>query len=463
MCRFKKPQDIVAAINGTHKQQKYLIFRAADPGKPAGVSLISRSGLSHLDLHYSVDGAPFQKWDGSQITIPIGGELRLFGNNDVFITDSHPEVRFVFDALIEADGFMSAISKTCTFGYLFAGSDIVTTPYIDYTEVPKSGCLGMFENCTYLRTIRNFPNAVIGDSGMRKTFRGCSLLKYIPKRWDFVSSNYSSFDETFANSRITYIPYFQCSAEDFDLVFTKTFSGCTYIEDLEDVTLPSVFKNGKLTNPKFIYTFENCTNLRMPPSFEVLDYVFAYSMFANSGLIEMPTLPATGTFDSMFQGCTGLIAAILNFQTIKEGETSCSAMFKGCTSISEVPDIDVEEIGDFTCIEMFSGCSKIRTISIKTKEGVGSSALTGAFENCTSLQRVLLDTPTIDRSECISSLFEGCTSLQTIEVTFTAWNDNASFNWVKGVAASGTFTKPESLTEEFGDSRIPTGWTVVNK
>jgi len=62
------------------------------------------------------------------------------------------------------------------------------------------------------------------------------------------------------------------------------------------------------------------------------------------------------------------------------------------------------------------------------------------------------------------SMFYGCTKLSSIEVSFTSWTKatNQTYNWVYGVASSGTFTKPTALAEEYGTSRIPTGWTVVN-
>jgi surface protein len=61
-------------------------------------------------------------------------------------------------------------------------------------------------------------------------------------------------------------------------------------------------------------------------------------------------------------------------------------------------------------------------------------------------------------------MFRGCTKLNSINVNFSAWNPtNATGSWVRNVSSSGTFTCPADLPEEFGESRIPTGWTVVRK
>ena len=61
-------------------------------------------------------------------------------------------------------------------------------------------------------------------------------------------------------------------------------------------------------------------------------------------------------------------------------------------------------------------------------------------------------------------MFDGASSLSEIEVAFTSWpTSNATENWLSGVAASGTFIKPSTLPEEYGVSRIPEGWIVIDK
>jgi surface protein len=61
-------------------------------------------------------------------------------------------------------------------------------------------------------------------------------------------------------------------------------------------------------------------------------------------------------------------------------------------------------------------------------------------------------------------MFKGCTNLNNINVSFSAWNPSyVTECWVENISSSGTFTCPADLPEEFGTSRIPTGWTVVRK
>lgn len=61
-------------------------------------------------------------------------------------------------------------------------------------------------------------------------------------------------------------------------------------------------------------------------------------------------------------------------------------------------------------------------------------------------------------------MFQNCNKLASMDVNFSAWNpSNATTNWVNGVTASGTFTCPAELPDTRGTSKIPSGWTRVEK
>jgi hypothetical protein len=86
------------------------------------------------------------------------------------------------------------------------------------------------------------------------------------------------------------------------------------------------------------------------------------------------------------------------------------------------------------------------------------------FRKCTSLtQAPALPAITLANS-CYYYMFRDCNKLNNINVNFSAWNPtNATSNWVKVVASSGTFTCPTALPETYGTSYIPSGWTIVRK
>ena len=90
----------------------------------------------------------------------------------------------------------------------------------------------------------------------------------------------------------------------------------------------------------------------------------------------------------------------------------------------------------------------------------------GMFSACNSLQKApIIRTTKIDGTlyAPFGNMFMNSPNVKEIEVHFTDWGGSNTFvNWVAGVAASGIFRCPRELPIEFGNNRIPTGWTIVN-
>ena len=83
------------------------------------------------------------------------------------------------------------------------------------------------------------------------------------------------------------------------------------------------------------------------------------------------------------------------------------------------------------------------------------------FYGCTGLTSAPELPATTLAAHCYNSMFRGCVQLSLIKVHFTAWGSQTT-NWISNVSPTGTFCKPRVLTEEYGDDKIPTGWTVVD-
>jgi hypothetical protein len=88
-------------------------------------------------------------------------------------------------------------------------------------------------------------------------------------------------------------------------------------------------------------------------------------------------------------------------------------------------------------------------------------------DSCKQLKRAVIHTaPGGNYSHY--GMFRYCSTLEEVTVHFTDWGTSydSTFNgWLSGVSPTGTFYKPSALPEEIGEaheSRIPTGWTVVN-
>ena len=163
-------------------------------------------------------------------------------------------------------------------------------------------------------------------------------------------------------------------------------------------------------------------------------------MFQNCiGLMSAPELPATTLahycYHNMFYGCTGLTSAP-ELPATTLASHCYRNMFYGCTGLTNAPELPATTLANYCYASMFGGCT----------------GLTSAPE---------LPATTL-KTQCYAYMFEGCKNISIIKIHFTVWDLSALDGWVIGVASIGTFYKPTALPEEYGISKIPTGWTVVN-
>lgn len=176
------------------------------------------------------------------------------------------------------------------------------------------------------------------------------------------------------------------------------------------------------------------------PATTISDHCYA-SMFKNcANLIEMPELPAVTLdehcYDMMFTNCISLTG----YTTLPASAlySYCySHMFRGCTSLSSAGTLEFTDFAQSTtnaCDSMFRGCSSLVVAPAISAQNTSSYS----YKN----------------------MFTDCSSLSSITVNFTAWENNATNDWVQNVASAGTFTCPDGLSAEYGDSRIPTNWNI---
>ena len=176
----------------------------------------------------------------------------------------------------------------------------------------------------------------------------------------------------------------------------------------------------------------------------------------------------------MFDGCTSLTQAPALPST--EVDYHCyEYMFSGCTSLTEAPALPATILSGNCYSHMFDGCTSLTQAPELPATGMAYGCYRGMFSGCTSLTEapeILVE----GAEDSYTEMFIGCTSLSKIKVNFTRWDsymgDNISDcdcmmfagsmeSWVYNVAPTGTFICPDELNIEYGVSRIPEGWEVV--
>ena len=277
-----------------------------------------------------------------------------------------------------------------------------------------------------------------------------------------------------------------------DNAFQDLFKENTTLISAGELLLPAT------TLKKLCYyaLFRNCTNLTAAPALPAttLAQQCYQGMFVGcASLTAAPALPATTLatlcYYCMFQNCTSLTTApALNATTLANRcyeymFQNCSSlttapalpattmttrcymgMFYGCSSLTEAPELPATTLATICYHVMFADCTSLATAPELPATTLATQCYQSMFARCTGLTAApVLPAPTLV-ANCYLQMFEGCTNLNNV----TCWATdisatNATLNWLKDVAADGTFYAHNSDVAWTSDaSGIPGGWTRVN-
>jgi len=174
------------------------------------------------------------------------------------------------------------------------------------------------------------------------------------------------------------------------------------------------------------------------------------------------TIEQAGAFTYLFYDCWMTQAPELPATTL--ADYCYDHMFYSCNSLTKAPELPATTLANSCYFRMFMDCYSLTSAPELPATTLADYCYGGMLQNCTKLTQAPALPATTLATYCYYIMFHGCTKLNNINVNFSAWvPTNATDSWVNGVASSGTFTCPAGLPEEFGEDRIPTGWTIVRK
>lgn len=243
------------------------------------------------------------------------------------------------------------------------------------------------------------------------------------------------------------------------------------------------------------------TAIQTPPELPFIGLTkscYAYMFEDCTALTTVPALPSTelayGCYEGMFHDCTSIeTPPALPATTLAE---SCyNAMFSGCTALTTAPALPAMELADYCYSGMFGRCISLTKAPALPATTLTKGCYSTMFNGCTSLTEAP-ELPATELAEnCYSTMFSGCTSLteapvlpatelvlgcydhmfnssrvRSVKVYFSEWFEDeyqdATSMWLYGTPSDPsmglTFYKPAALPVEYGPSRIPEGWTVVD-
>ena len=285
----------------------------------------------------------------------------------------------------------------------------------------------------------------------------------------------------------------------------NSFSGSTALFEVEGNIMSLIyeddFKNNSTisSNYAFYGLFKYCTKLvsaenLVLPATTLTSYCYGSMFNRCKSLTTAPELPATnsayGCYDNMFYGCTKLTTApsVLPANTLLDG--CYHQMFYGCTSLTTAPKLPATTLAEGCYQSMFNGCTSLTTAPALPATTLAMDCYRHMFDGCTSLTTAPKELPaTTLTNYCYFNMFNGCTSLTTApELPATTLAEGCyqfmfngctslnyikclatdisvsgicTYDWVRGVASTGTFIKAAGMTGWSEDENgIPLGWTV---
>lgn len=305
----------------------------------------------------------------------------------------------------------TALADAC-YNYMFQGcTSLKTAPTLPATSLTKSCYNDMFQGCTSLEAAPELPATIMANGCYGSMFSGCTRLKTAPV-----------------------LPATTLASNCYNYMFM----GCTALETapaLPVTTLESSCYNGM---------FQGCTNLAAAPALPAINL-------------------AQSCYSSMFRGCTKIeTAPALPATTLAD---SCySSMFYDCTGLKTAPTLPATTLANSCYYIMFDGCTSLTTAPALPAINLARSCYSSMFNGCTSLATAPELPATTLKTDCYKNMFNGCTNLNSVTCLATDISaTDCTKDWLKDVAATGTFTKAAAMADWTVDSAsgIPTGWMVV--
>ena len=138
-------------------------------------------------------------------------------------------------------------------------------------------------------------------------------------------------------------------------------------------------------------------------------------------------------------------------------------MFSGNSTLIAPPELPAVNLADNCYYNFFYGCSSLNASPSLPATTLAVACYMGMYERCYKLTNAPILPATTLAESSYKEMFASCSSLNSITVYADDISaKNCTFNWLSGVASTGTFNNYGSaIYTKDSVSGIPSGWEVV--
>ena len=408
----------------------------------------------------------------------------------------------------------TTLAEDCYSSMFFNCKGLTTAPALPAETLVDFCYFGMFQGCENLNSVTCLATDisatdcttnwlyVVADKGT--FYKSESMEDWENESVDGIPANWTTKSYELLNTPLTFEAKKGCAEVTFTINTTAATNGVEYSTD---GTTWSKYTSGTaiaLENEgdKVSFRGNNATyaidySSGNYSTFSCSDKCYVYgnimSLVDKDNFATNTTLTDDRTFYGLFYNNTNIynhedIALLLPATTL--AERCYAGMFHGCTSLAKAPVLPATTLAAFCYVNMFYGCTSLTTAPALPATTLAESCYAGMFSDCRSLTMAPTLPVTTLADGCYANMFSGCTSLTmapalpATQLTYCCYANmflgckklnnvtclatditatDCTYNWLSGVAATGTFTKAASMNSwGEGASGIPSGWTVVN-
>ena len=189
------------------------------------------------------------------------------------------------------------------------------------------------------------------------------------------------------------------------------------------------------------------------------------SLIYGDYFVSQTVLTGTNNFQSLFDGSNVVSAENLILPSMTLTPHCYRAMFANCAYFTTAPALPATTIAESCYRFMFSADNLLTSVpEILPATTLYKECYYGMFNACRSLTAAPELPATTLTTSCYKQMFMNCSHLTYIKCLATNISvGSPTTDWVKTVAASGTFVKSHEMSSwTVGASGIPTGWVATD-
>lgn len=233
-----------------------------------------------------------------------------------------------------------------------------------------------------------------------------------------------------------------------DNAFRNLFSGCSTVNDAENLELPATTLSNYCYRAMFRYAVNLTKVPRALPATTLADACYQDMYYQCSAITSVASdyLPATtlasACYWGMFQMCSGLTSTVSSIPASNGGTptlaaSACTNMFSRCGSLATPPALPATTLQPQCYFNMF-------------------------YQNISLTESPILPAPALVQ-DCYRQMFSNSTNLNKVTCLATSGinTNNSTTNWLSNTKTTGTFYRSPGVSWPTGNSGRKS-WTLID-